>query len=270
MLLSKILQKIIEDSVKKSFQSLRLNLLGPDYISKSIHFSFKNFDPATTLGSMYSHANAINSTDPKSIDKSTLNKLKDVAENYVDALQEKSIADMNRIVGEKLDEISAKAKMQGSSTDDILNSKDGQSVLKELRVALKDQRVKIEKAADVIVNHELHNAQNYGAFDGLLSASKSMGIADPYVIKLGVMDEHRCKYCWELWTMPDKITPRVYKLSELTANPGHWKNPGPSISPTHPNCRDILTILMPGFGFVGGKIAYIGKDHNEYNKQRGQ
>jgi very-short-patch-repair endonuclease len=192
MLLSKILQKIIEDSVKKSFQNLRLNLLGPDYISKAIHFSFKSFDPATTIGSMYSHANAINSTDPKSIDKATLNKLKDVAENYVDALQEKSIADMNRIVGEKLDEISAKAKMQGASTYDVLNSKDGQSVLKDLRIALKDQKVKIEKAADVIVNHELHQAQNYGAFDGLLSAAKSMGISDPICFKIGVLDEHRC------------------------------------------------------------------------------
>jgi hypothetical protein len=83
---------------------------------------------------------------------------------------------------------------------------------------------------------------------------------------------HNCKYCWSLWTRgDDKVTPRVYKLSELSANPGNPKNPDPSVSPTHISCRDILTILMPGFGFDdAGKITYIGNGHDEYAKQRGK
>jgi len=80
---------------------------------------------------------------------------------------------------------------------------------------------------------------------------------------------HNCNHCWHLWTMPDKATPKVYKMSELSGSPGHWKNPSASISPTHVHCRDILTVLMPGFGFEGSKIVYKGKDYDEYKKQRG-
>jgi hypothetical protein len=123
------------------------------------------------------------------------------------------------------------------------------------------------------VTHELHNSQNVGALDGIIGMSKSMGISDPTIFKIGILDESRCKHCWRLWTLEDKITPRVYKLSELDGSPGEWKNPVASVSPTHINCRDILTVLMPGFGFEGGKIAYKGRDSSgqmwdEYKNQK--
>lgn len=267
-MLSKIVQEIIENNVKKAFQNLRLNLLGPDKISKAVVFSIKNFDPLTTLASAYLHANSLNSIDDKSVDKDTINKLKDVAEKYIDNLEQKSIADVTRVVSEKIDNITTKAKTSGKTTEEILKSSDGREILRDLKSALKEQREKISSAADLIVNHELHNAQNFGAFDGLLSASKAANIQDPVVFKIGVMDEKRCKHCWRLWTLEDKITPKVYRLSELSGSSGHWKNPDASISPTHPNCRDILTVLMPGFGFVNGKVTYLGKDHDEYKKQR--
>lgn len=269
MQLSKLLQKIIQESVRKTFTDLRLNLLGPDRVSKAMTFSFKRFDPATTIGSMYTHANAINSTNPNSIDKKTLNKIKDVAENYIDALEQKSLADLTRIVAERLDDAETKAKIQGIDASEVLKSKDGKQILIELRKTLKDQKIKIDKAAEVIANHELHNAQNFGAFDGLLSAAKSMGIQDPTVFKIGVLDEHRCSICKKLWSIDGGVVPKVYKLSELSGSPGNWKNPVASISPSHPNCREIISILLPGFGLdENGKIIYVGNNHNEFDKQR--
>jgi len=81
---------------------------------------------------------------------------------------------------------------------------------------------------------------------------------------------HNCKHCWSLWTMPDKVLPRIYKMSELSGSPGDdYKNPSPSISPTHISCRDVLTVLMPGFGFSkDGNVEYIGNNHDEWTKQR--
>lgn len=35
------------------------------------------------------------------------------------------------------------------------------------------------------------------------------------------------------------------------------------------NCRHLLQELKSGFGFKGGKLEWIGKDHDEYKKQRG-
>lgn len=275
-MLTKSLQRIINKIISKNFTSLRLNLLGPDRVSKSMLFSLKNinYDPKTSIGSAYLHANALNSTNPQAVDVDTVNRLKDVAENYIDQLEQKTIADVTRIIGDNIAEIQTQSKLSGDSVRDIFLGESGQEILKKIKESLKEQNDKVNKAAEVLVNHELHNAQNYGAFDGLVESSRSLGIQDPTIFKIGVLDENRCKVCWKFWTLEDKITPRVYKVSELTANPGHWKNPTPSVSPTHINCRDINTILMPGFGFdSSGKVIYKGKNEsgimwNEYSFQK--
>ena len=220
-MLSKALQKIINDYINQSFDSLRFNLLGPDSIAaKSMTFSVKNFDPNATLASNYLTANALNSIDPTSVDKDTLDKIKAIAGNYIDAIQQKSIADIHRVIGENIDDIHMQAKRDGVSLADAMREAAGQSILKKISSQLSDQKDKIDYAVETLVNHELHNAQNVGALDGIISISKNLGIEDPVVYKLGVNDVKRCKHCWKLWTLEDKITPRLYKLSELSGAPG--------------------------------------------------
>jgi very-short-patch-repair endonuclease len=213
-----------------------MHLLGPDKVSTQFLFLLKNFDPNTTIGHLYSHANTVNDIKPGRPDDKSISKLKDIAEKYIDALEQKAIADTTRIVGEKIDNLTVEAKIKNQKPEDYIRQPEGQKILASISKELKDQRDKIKKAADVLVTHELHNAQNIGAFDGILGAAKSVGIDDPVVFKIGVLDEKRCRICWRLWTMPDKITPKVYKMSELSGSPGHWKNPDASVSPTHPNC----------------------------------
>lgn len=269
-MLTKALRQIIEDYVSSSFDSLRFNLLGPDSVGKAITFSLKTFDPNATLAANYLTANALNSIDPSSVDSDTLNKIKAVAGNYVDAIEQKSLADITRIIGDRIDDISLRAKREGRDLQDMMREEAGQIILKEISSQLKDQKKKIDSAVEVLVNHELHNAQNVGALDGIISVSKSLNIQDPQIFKIGVLDDKRCKYCWALWTMPDKVTPRVYRLSELSGSPGNdWRTPKPSVSPTHVNCRDVLTVLMPGFSFdTQGNVIYVGDNHDEHAKQR--
>jgi hypothetical protein len=200
-----------------------------------------------------------------------------VAENYIDHMEQKTLADVTRVVSNTSSEIETQAKLTGQSERDVLLSDKGQSLLKDLKSELKDQKKKIDRTAELIANHELYNAQNFGAFDGILHAARSIGIEDPTIIKIGVLDQKRCKHCWRLWTQADQKTPRAYKLSELSASSGDPKNPDPSISPTHPNCRDVIVSLFPGFGFdADGKIAYKGidpdtnKPWDEHSKQRSQ
>lgn len=264
------LQKIVEKLIRRSFNSLRMNLLGPDAVPKSLLFSVRDFNPQTTLVSNYLAANSINSLDPKSVDDQTINKIKAVASNYIDAIEQKSVADVMRIIGEKYDNLALQAKREDKDIRDVLLAESGQEILKTLAAELDKQKDRTDRAVDLLVNHELHNAQNAGALDGIMGAAKSMGIEDPTVFKIGVLDEMRCKYCWKLWTLKDKVTPKVYKLSELTGSPGDYKNPDPSVNPTHPHCRDVLTFLMPGFGLEGSRIVYLGNEHDEFKKQRGQ
>lgn len=274
--MTKSLQRILEEIIRRSFNGFRLNLLGPDRVNKAYVVSLRGskYDPNTSLGSAYMHANAINTTDPNSIDPKTVERIRDVAEKYIDQLEEKSIADVIRIISNHTAEMDNQAKLSGRSARDILLSEDGEKIIRAIKDQLKEQKERIDKAANTIAEHELYTAQNYGAFDGVIGAAKSVGISDPVVCKIGVMDDRRCKHCWRLWTMPDKTTPRVYRLSELAAGPGHWKNPDASVSPTHPNCRDVIVTLMPGFGFEAGKIVYKGIDPetnalwDEHSKQR--
>jgi len=268
-MLTPAIHKIIEEYVTKAFGALRINLLGPQSVPKSIVFSYRTFDPQTTLASNYLAANSLNSPTSESVDQATIQKVQKVAEYYIDSLEKKSIADVTRIIGEKYDNLLLQAKREGKSVEDLVRSQTGTTIMDQIESELFKQKERMDKAVDTLVNHELHNAQNVGALDGIIGVSKAVGIDDPVVFKLGVLDDHRCPYCWRLWTMPDKVTPRLYKLSELSGSPGHWKNPEPSVSPTHVNCRDILTVLMPGFGFSDqGRIIYVGPGHDEYAKQR--
>lgn len=270
-MLTRSLQKIINDYVNKSFNALRFNLLGPDSVSaKALTFSVQKFDPNATLAGNYLAANVMNSIDPTSVDKDTIDKIKTVASNYIDALHQKSIADVTRVIGENIDNLSLQAKQEERSLRDMMREEAGRVILKDISSQLKTQKEKIDSAVETLVNHELHNAQNVGALDGIISLSKSLNIEDPIVYKLGVMDTKRCKYCWALWTMPDQVTPRLYKLSELSGSSGpNWRDPKPSVTPTHVNCRDVLVTLMPGFSFSdSGDVIYIGGDHDEYAKQR--
>lgn len=268
-MLTQRLQNTIEKFIRRSFASLRMNLLGPDSVPKSLIFSLRDFSPQTTLVSNYLAAHSINSLDPKSVDDQTVNKIKNVASNYIDAIEQKSVADVMRIIGEKYDNLALQAKREDKSIREVVLSEAGQKVLSALEEELDKQKAKTNKAVDLLVNHELHNAQNAGALDGIVGAAKSMGIDDPTVFKIGVLDDDRCPYCWRLWTLKDKVTPKVYKLSELSGSPGNYKNPEPSVNPTHPNCRDVLTFLMPGFGLEGSRIVYVGNQHDEFKKQRG-
>jgi len=268
--MTKTLRDTIKAIIEESFERMKGKFLGPEFMNKGFVFSLKNFDPKNTLSSVYLHANAINSFNKESVDKDNLDKINTVAQNYLDTLKQKSVADITRIVDDHLQEVKQKGKIEGEDPSSFLRSDVGKDVVRKIKNELKDQIVKINKGNELIVNVELGNAQNIGAMDGILSASKSLGVNDPVVMKIGVGDEKRCENCWNLWTMPDKKTPRLYKLSELTGSPGNYKNPSPSIGLTHPRCRDVISVLMPGFGFnANGKITYVSQDHDEFKKQRG-
>ena len=73
------------------------------------------------------------------------------------------------------------------------------------------------------------------------------------------MIHHNCNYCKEFYMLPDNITPRVYKLSELKSGYMDRKNPEPHLSPLHPNC--FLTTdgkVLTDKGFKQIKYIKIG------------
>lgn len=125
-----------------------------------------------------------------------------------------------------------------------------------------------------IVNTELGRASQFGAMDAILHNNKGTAPSEILVYKVGPHDGATCKHCMKFWFTDDGVTPKVYKMSELIANGTNigkkvadWK---PTIDNTHPNERHKLVELQSGFGFVGGRMTFRGKDHDEYKHQRGQ
>jgi len=190
---TKALQKIIETFVRRQFDTLRLNLLGPESISaKAMVFSFEKFDPSSTLTANYLQANALNSIDPDSVDRDTINKIRTLAEHYIDAIEQKSLADTNRAISSNLDNLILQAKHEDRSIRDLLTENAGKDIMNAIKATLNENKRKLDSAVDILVNHELHNAQNAGALDGILGVAKSLNIDDPQVFKIGVLDNKRC------------------------------------------------------------------------------
>lgn len=162
-------------------------------------------------------------------------------------------------------------RREGAAVYDLLRDKDKHK--KYLGNALEGVVDNWRNRWKMIVNTELGRASQYGAMDAILHNNKGKTAEDITVYKVGPHDGATCDHCYRFWFLDDRVTPRVYKMSELMANGTNigkkqreWK---PTVDSTHPNERHLLQELRPGFGFRGGKLEWIGKDHDEYVKQRG-
>lgn len=163
-------------------------------------------------------------------------------------------------------------KQEGKHVYDMLRNKTKHA--KNLRSALNGQVKDWSMRWKMIVTTELSRASNYGALDAIFQNNKGQDPKEIYVYKVGPNDGATCKYCKRFWFMSDGVTPKVYKLSELIANGTNigrkqrdWK---PTVDVTHPNGRHTLVQLQSGWGFQGGHLHYIGKDHDEYKRQKGK
>ena len=162
-------------------------------------------------------------------------------------------------------------RQEGKNVYDILRDKD---IHKKYLGNILNEKVKNWRHRwKMIVDTELSRASNFGAVDAILHNNKAKSPDDILVYKTGPHDGATCEYCYRFWFMPDRVTPKVYKLSELIANGSNigrkqreWK---PTIDITHPHERHILVELRDGYGFSqNGNLQYIGKGHDEHKKQR--
>lgn len=264
------LTKQVEDTIEELFEKTKLQFLGPNY-AKSFVFSLKEFDPSSTIQSIYIDS-AMNHSPSGILDNRMIKKVADNAESYIDKLKESVSADALRAVGNVTTDIDMQSKIRNITTNEFVASSDGQEIIKGLFSKLDDIRKKTSTDLQKIVTAESVNASNYGAVDGILGAAKAIGLADPIIFKITYDGPARCANCERLHLLPDMITPKVYKLSEASAATD-FKKPIFSIGIPHPNCMCQISVLSPGFTFVGGKITYKGKNEagvpwNEWEYQR--
>jgi hypothetical protein len=184
-------------------------------------------------------------------DKETVQSLIDIANNYLESEKTKLKARLFN-----------KIKALSNKTSDLDNN--------DLLLLLEEEIVPIFDNAgsnlERIIDAEGQTAKNIGMIDGLVQMNQDFGIEDPVICFIPTKDNKVCQECIELHTI-DGITPKAWKLSEVSYDYHKRGDSVPSINGLHPHCRCQIVSILPGFGFEGGKLRYINKEHNEYDKQ---
>ena len=241
--------KSLNNIIDTLFNSLKLRFLGPEYAkdkgNKAIVIT-SSYKPELTLSGIYKQAATEESTKP---DPEVLAGLISIAEGYLDSQKEKT-----------------KAKVVKTVIDAVAKEENPKAVIaRELAQVMGEVNTEVKRIAE----NEVNTAKNIGILEGITKISAITGVDDPTVAFLGPLDNETCEECKRVLWLPDQITPKVFKLSEVSHGYHKRGTDVPSMSGCHPACRSTLTMISRGFGFKNGQIAYISLDHDEYAAQRG-
>lgn len=238
----------IESGVDELFERLKGRLIHPYMGHKQL---VVGWFPELSLPGVFEAAARDGGVKP---DQQVLERLQAVATRYIDAVKERTKARMLHDVAAFLTE----AELQGVKTDvkTVLGGK--------LSEAWRDVSNQVGK----IVDYEVQSSKNLGILDGILKLNHAQGVEDPVVFFVVVNDESLCGECKRLHLLEDGVTPRVWHLSDVGHGYHKKGEENPKMAGLHPHCRCSMATLLEGYGFVAGRIAYIGPGHDEYEKQQ--
>lgn len=247
--------KAIDRAVEAIFNRLKARFLGQKKEPKQIRFGVYDTPVKVkedlSIPGIFDEAARSEGVKPNEQLKSALGSS---IEQYLDAHQELAKAKIKATVQTFLTE----AEMSKKKVD----------VEKVLGQQLGDVFTKVNSDVQRVVDTEMNKAKNVSTLDGIIKRGLALGIEDSTVAFLGPLDKYTCEECIRLYFMPDRVTPRVWKVSELKHGYGKRGDPAPSIGGAHNFCRHTLITMRPGFGFKGGKISYISPDYDVYEDQR--
>lgn len=243
-------KEAIEIAVHKMFDVLAYKLLGniPKLRNKSPFFSSA---PAMSLAHIF--IQALGNREPNHIQRDVLRSILNSSYGYIESLKNKT----GSSVTEAVDALVKEAKLQ--------NGRISSAQIAEVIAAEMD---KARGNMKLIAEAETTKSRNAGHTMEIIGNAKDQGIDDPTVFFIIVRDGKACSECVRLHMLPDGITPKVYRLSELSMG---WHKRGedrPSACGEHPNCRCSLSHLPKGWGFKSGFVSFISLDWDEYRSQR--
>lgn len=247
---AKILEAISQ-TVEEHFNSIALEFLG--FIPKIGQQKRITFTSApNSLISLF--FDVLGDKKLNKPEEDTLKSLLIIANGYVEALKEKTktntLQQVNSYISDK------RSKLQTIKA-------------KEISGMVEESIGKAKSHFNMIVNAESNKTINVGTGLKIGKAAESVGDTEPTVFFIVTQDDVTGPYEYILHLLPDRKTPRLWKLSEVTSN---YYKPGdqyPSFSGLHNFCRCRISYLPKGYGFdAAGKIKFIALDHDEFKIQR--
>ena len=254
MAVPRLSQKAVADikaHVAKVFAQLKARTLGQKYPAGK--FLVAGSRPELSLQGIFYAAQTAEGVKPR---EEVVQPLLDVANSYLEAAEARAQAGIVHEVQAFLHD----ASQQGVKTDaaTVLGGKMADIFGK----AAKDVRRILESQGTI--------TRNTGAVDGISRIAAAVGIEDPVMVQLHPLDEYTCEECLRICYMPDRVTPRAWRMSELKAGYHVKGEDVPSLAGQHPHCRGHWTQVLPGYGFNDrGRITYQEPGYDIISEQRG-
>lgn len=196
---------------------------------------------------------AMSNRKPNEIEQDFLKSLLESADGYIESLKSRTKSN----VAERIDGLAREASAQNTKLTE-----------EAVQKAIEEEFSKAWSALQTIVEAESTKFRNLGTMVEISRMAASAGEEDPTVFFIVVRDGTTCKECMRLHLMPDGVTPRLWKFSELGQAFHKRGNDKPSAFGLHPHCRCTLTYLTLGFGFDKmGKLKFEDEGFDAYSEQ---
>lgn len=240
--------KIVEDI----FDKISLQFVGN--LPHLKHKKLLLFNTKPIHGLPHLFVQAMNNKTPNAIESEVLKSMLNTAHGYIETVKRRTTNSLT----ERLEEIVKEAKVAGEKVNES-----------KIREVVSDEFKKARSALLTTVEAESTKARNIGHAMDISRVAAAHGNSDPNVFFAMVRDGSTCSECIKLHMMPDGITPRVWKLSELKQGYHKRGENMPSAFGLHPHCRCTLVYLTEGFGFDStGKIEFVALGHDAHSHQR--
>lgn len=197
---------------------------------------------------------AMGNKPPNMFEQDFLKGLLDSAHAYIEALKNRTRAS----ISERIDGLAREAQLKKQK----MREEDVQSVLDE-------ELGKARTHLLAIAESESTKLRNLGTAVDISRVASDLSDSDPTVFFVVIKDGVTCKECIRLHLMPDYVTPRLWKFSELKQGYHKRGENNASAFGLHPHCRCTLTYLSRGFGFdKDGRVKYIREGHDAFTSYK--
>ena len=238
--------------VDNMFDNLALQLIGEIPRLKNKKLAIISMEPHFGLAHLF--VQAMQNRAPNQIEQDLLRGLLVSADGYIESLKNKTRSN----VTEAIDGLARSARMAGEKV--------AQDAVEAI---MKEELKKARTHMAAIVESEASKLRNLGTLMNISRMATSVGDDDPTVFFVVMKDNITCKECIRLHLMPDQVTPRLWKFSELKQGYHKRSEDSPSAFGLHPHCRCTLVYLSKGFDFDNqGKTTYESDNHDAYKIQR--
>lgn len=242
------ISKIVEDM----FDNIAMQFLGD--IPKLKGKKLLVISSKANLGLPNLFVQSMQNKTPNPIEQDVLRNLLDSAYGYIESLKGRTRSN----VTERIDGLLKEAKVRGQSVSED-----------QIQEVLAEELNAAKSHMKAIIEAESTKMRNVGTMMDISRVAAGVGDSDPTVFFVVVRDGKTCNECKRLHLMPDEVTPRLWKFSELKQGYHKRSENSPSAFGLHPHCRCTLTYLSSGFGFDdSGKLSYKSENFDAFSKQR--